>query len=196
MTETDARLGQRFAEGLAYAFELHVRQTRKGSDTPYIAHLMSVSALVIEAEGDEDEAIAALLHDAVEDQGGEVTLAEITARFGRRVAHIVDGCTDAKVVPKPPWRARKEAYVNHLSHASGSVRLVSAADKLHNATCILNDYRVLGEALWERFSGGRQSLWYYRALVAAQRSAPPEPRVLTLVDRLDSVVSALEALAD
>src|SRR5918911_197645 len=155
-------LSERFNEAFLYASQLHAEQTRKGTTIPYIAHLMAVTAIVLENGGNEDEAIAALLHDSIEDQGGEATRQEIRRRFGETVVEIVNGCTDAEVIPKPPWRARKEAYIAHLIHASPSVRLVSAADKLHNARAILADYRVLGESLWKRFNGGKEgTLWYY-----------------------------------
>lgn len=181
----------RFEEALAFAAHLHREQLRKGSGVPYVAHLLSVCALALENGADEDEAIAALLHDAIEDQGGDVARQEIRRRFGERVASIVDGCTDAEVTPKPPWRARKEQYIAHMLSAPPSVRLVSACDKLHNARSILADYRVVGEALWKRFSGGREAtLWYYRALVGAYQSHGTSP----LVEELDRVVSEVERL--
>src|SRR5579863_10171673 len=137
-------LTPRFEEALVCATQLHAEQTRKGTTIPYIAHLLAVTSIVLENGGNEDEAIAALLHDAIEDQGGAATREEIRRRFGNIVVTIGDGCTDAEVLPKPPWRARKEAYIAHLRHASSSVLLVSAADKLHNARTVLADYRVLG----------------------------------------------------
>src|SRR6266480_7081738 len=137
-------LTSRFEEAITFATQLHAKQLRKGTTIPYIAHLLAVTALVLENGGSEDEAIAALLHDAIEDQGGAATREEIRRRFGNMVVAIVDGCTDAEVVPKPPWRGRKEAYISHLRQASPAVRLISAADKLHNARTILADYRVLG----------------------------------------------------
>lgn len=159
------QLGPRFEAALAYAARLHVNQRRKGTAIPYVAHLLGVCAIALEHGADEDEAIGALLHDAAEDQGGQTTLNEILRRFGNRVAGIVEGCTDAWTEPKPPWRARKEAYLKHLPHASPSVRLVSASDKLYNAQAILTDYRQLGPALWERFKGGKDgTLWYYQSL--------------------------------
>ncbi len=166
MTATvPVQLTARFAEATAYALHLHATQTRKGTPIPYAAHLFAVCALVLEDGGDEDEAIAALLHDAVEDQGGQATLAAIRERFGERVAAIVRGCTDADTQPKPPWRTRKEAYVAHLAEADASVRRVSLADKLHNARAIVADLHRIGPALWGRFAGGRDgTLWYYRAL--------------------------------
>lgn len=184
-------LSDRFSDALTYAVSLHARQRRKGSGVPYIAHLLAVAGIVLDHGGDEAAAIAALLHDAVEDQGGAPTRAEIARRFGEPIALIVDGCTDAEVIPKPPWRARKEQYIAHLGRASAAVLLVSAADKLHNARSILADYRQLGEALWSRFTGGRAgTLWYYRALITAYRAHGSSP----LVDELDRVVSEIERL--
>ena len=184
-------LSPRFEEALVFATRLHAEQTRKGSSIPYSAHLLAVTALVLEYGGDEDTAIAALLHDAIEDQGGAATRDEIRTRFGDRVTTIVDGCTDAETQPKPPWQARKETYLAHLPHASAEVLLVSAADKLHNARSILADYRQVGEDLWGRFRGGKAgTLWYYRALVIAYRQAGSSP----LVEELDRTVTALESL--
>ena len=160
-----SRLTPRFEDALSFATQLHAQQTRKGNQTPYIAHLLSVAALVLEAGADEDVAIAALLHDAVEDQGGLETLAEIRRRYGERVANIVDSCSDAYTIPKPPWRERKEAYLQHLSEATPAARLVSLADKLHNSRSILRDLYQDGEQVWNKFKGGKQgTLWYYRSL--------------------------------
>ena len=195
-------LGKRFQEALVYATQLHADQYRKGGDVPYVAHLLAVTSLVLEAGGDEDEAIAALLHDAAEDQGGRATLDEIRDRFGETVAEIVAGCTDSWTIPRPPWRKRKEATIAHLRTASASVRLVSAADKLHNARTILADYRTLGEALWSRFNGGREgTLWYYRSLVEVMQDAGPAPLIeastieASIVEELARIVSELERLA-
>jgi (p)ppGpp synthase/HD superfamily hydrolase len=160
------KLGSRFLRAVDFAAEKHAGQTRKASTIPYIAHLMGVASLVLEAGGDEDLAIAALLHDVVEDCGGAPMLKEVRRRFGDRVAHVVDGCTDSDTLPKPPWRERKETYIRHLKNADGDTRLVSAADKLNNVRSILSDYRKIGESVWARFNGGREgTLWYYRALL-------------------------------
>jgi GTP pyrophosphokinase len=159
------KLGPRFHRAFLFAAEKHHGQTRKASTIPYIAHLMGVASLVLEAGGDEDLAIAALLHDVVEDCGGAPMLKEIRRRFGKRVAEIVDGCTDAYEVPKPPWRERKESYIRRLKKESSDTRLVSAADKLNNVRSILSDYRAVGESVWSRFNGGREgTFWYYRTL--------------------------------
>jgi (p)ppGpp synthase/HD superfamily hydrolase len=185
-------LSTRFDEAFVWAHQLHSGQRRKGTPRPYIGHLMGVAALVLQYGGDEDQAIAALLHDAVEDCGGKPRLEETRQRFGEHVAAMVDGCTDAYGEPKPPWRARKEAYVARIAREPADVRLVSAADKLHNVREILSDYRNLGEAIWSRFQGGREgSLWYYRAMVVAFRAAGSNP----LIDELDRAVTQLETLA-
>ena len=188
----DPMLGQRFLEGLSYATKLHSRQARKGTRVPYVAHLLGVASIVLAEGGDEDMAIAALLHDAVEDQGGKPVLREIERRFGKRVARLVEACTDADTTPKPPWKDRKVRYIEAIRHEPADARLISAADKLHNARDILADYRQHGEEVWSRFRGGRDgTLWYYRALVEAFRAAGGN----RLVDELDRVVSELEALA-
>lgn len=160
------KLGPRFRRAFLFAADKHARQTRKASTIPYISHLMGVASLVLEFGGDEDMAIAALLHDVVEDCGGAPMLTEVRRRFGKRVAKIVDGCTDSDTNPKPPWRERKETYIRHVRRADAETRLVSAADKLNNVRSILSDYREVGETIWARFNGGRDgSLWYYRALL-------------------------------
>jgi len=159
------RLGPRFLRAFLFAAEKHSGQARKASTIPYIAHLMGVASLVLEAGGDEDLAIAALLHDVVEDCGGAPMLKEVRRRFGQRVAKVVEGCTDADTYPKPPWQERKENYLRHLRTADADTQLVSAADKLNNVRSILSDYRAVGESVWSRFNGGREgTLWYYRSL--------------------------------
>jgi (p)ppGpp synthase/HD superfamily hydrolase len=183
-------LSTRYRDALAFAFDLHQQQVRHGPGVPYVAHLLGVSSLVLEYGADEDEAIAALLHDAVEDQGGRETLGQIAARFGARVAAIVEGCTDSIDPPRPPWRERKERYLAHLRAADRSVQLVSACDKLYNARAILADLRQIGGALWPRFSGGRDGvLWYYAAL------AQNFPTDLPPAGELGRVVAELQALA-
>lgn len=185
-------LSDRFSSALVLACELHRVQSRKATQIPYVAHLLAVASIALEHGATEDEAIAALLHDAVEDQGGAATATRIREQFGATVADIVVACSDTDVVPKPPWRPRKEAYIAHVRSAPASVRLVSAADKLHNARAILADYREIGEAVWDRFSGGRDgTLWYYRSLVEAFGSHGTN----RLVTELDRVVSELERIA-
>jgi (p)ppGpp synthase/HD superfamily hydrolase len=162
----------RFREAFGFAAELHAEQTRKSTDVPYIAHLMGVSSNAIEYGGGEDEAIAALLHDAPEDCGGRPVLEEISARFGDRVAGIVEACTDTFEEPKPEWIERKVRYVAHVKHSTPQARLVSAADKLYNVTAILKDYRTIGEKVFERFKKTKwHVLWYYRSLAGEFLSA-------------------------
>ena len=184
--------GEKFEEALGYAARVHRDQTRKGTPTPYVTHLLAVAAIVGENGGTENEVIAALLHDAPEDQGGEARLEDIRERFGEEVAGIVAGNTDTYEDPKPPWRERKEGYVNRIARKPYSVRLVSAADKLHNARSILADLRTVGDELWQRFNGGKEgTLWYYRALAEAFETAGPN----SVVEELDRVVCELERLA-
>jgi (p)ppGpp synthase/HD superfamily hydrolase len=186
------RLGARFLRAFVFAAEKHKGQTRKASSIPYIAHLMGVASLVLEAGGDEDLAIAALLHDVVEDCGGVPMLKEVRRRFGARVAKVVDGCTDAYTDPKPPWRERKEKYIARLRNEDQETRLVSAADKLNNVRSILSDYRAVGESIWSRFNGGREgTLWYYRTLRDEFRRSRPN----RITQDLALAVSELESLA-
>lgn len=183
---------KQFAEALTYAAHLHAEQTRKGSDLPYISHLLGVASIAMEYGGDEDECIAALLHDAAEDQGGKATLAAIRKKFGKPVADIVDGCTDAYAeagAKKPAWKQRKAGYIAHLQDASNSVRLVSAADKLHNARTILADLREHGEQVFDRFKKSRdETLWYYRRLANTFREVLPGH----LSEELHCTVNTLE----
>lgn len=183
-------LTARFTSALEYAAQLHRTQVRKGGDVPYVSHLLAVAGLVMEHGANEDEVIAALLHDAIEDQGGAPTWEAIRARFGDRVVAIVDGCTDTEVTPKPRWRVRKDAYLAHLRTAEPSVRLVSAADKLHNARMLLADFRTSGDELWSRFNASKaETLWFYREVV----SILGDGGTSALVDELERTVSALEA---
>ncbi len=161
----DRTPAKRFDAALAMAVDKHRDQFRKGGDIPYISHLIAVSGLVLENGGDEDQAIAGLLHDAVEDAGGLETLKEIREQFGDRVANIVWDCTDASENPKPPWKERKDTYVAKLPSKPPASLLVSLADKVHNARAIRDDYRELGDKLWDRFAGGKDgTIWYYREL--------------------------------
>jgi (p)ppGpp synthase/HD superfamily hydrolase len=186
-------LGPRFRDAVSWAHELHGQQARKGSDIPYVSHLLAVTALVLEDGGDEDEAIAALLHDSVEDT--EATVTEVERRFGPRVASIVAGCTDTDEKPKPAWRPRKEAYLRGLRGATPSVRRVSLADKLHNARSLLTDHRRLGNQLWECFNAGaEEQLWYYHSLVDEFRGEGPMADELARV--VDQLASAVGTLAD
>jgi (p)ppGpp synthase/HD superfamily hydrolase len=190
ITQKPIKLGPRFRRAFLFAADKHACQARKASTIPYIAHLMGVASLVLEFGGGEDMAIAALLHDVVEDCGGEPMLKEVRRRFGARVAKIVDGCTDSYVTPKPPWRERKDSYIRHLKNASTETRLVSAADKLNNIRSILADYRQLGENIWARFNGGREgTLWYYRALLDEFMRRKPN----RLIREFELAVMELEA---
>jgi GTP pyrophosphokinase len=186
---------QRLAEAFTFAANAHVKQVRKGTDIPYVSHLMAVSSLVLEYGGDEDESIAGLLHDTVEDCGAAYE-GLIRQMFGERVAAIVIGCTDGTTDDtgeKAPWRTRKEAYIAHLDHADPGMRLVSCCDKLHNARAILRDYLQLGDTLFERFNqdaGKPGVLWYYRALSDAFTRLGAAP-----AKELDAVVRELEQAA-
>ena len=190
------QLTTRFNDALQYAVELHAAQVRKVSGEPYAAHLLGVCSLALDYGADEDEAIAALLHDAIEDQGAHwqsqwhTTMdEEIGRRFGPAVLAIVRGCTDSDTIPKPPWQGRKDAFLAALAHASPSVRLVVAADKLHNVRSLLRDYRAKGEAIWRHFKGGREkTLWYYRAVAEVLKQSATTP----LVEELDRAVAELE----
>lgn len=188
------RFTHRVTDAFDYARTLHADQVRKGTSIPYLSHLMAVAAIVMESGGDEDQVIAALLHDAVEDRGRDGrTKAEIAERWGERVVGIVLACTDAETVPKPPWRERKERYLAHLTSAPVEVRRVVAADKLHNAQAILNDYRQLGHQLWSRFNAtAAEILWYYRSVVTRLREAETAGELRDLIARLQSVVETLD----
>lgn len=186
------QLSSRFDRALTFASDLHREQVRKGSNVPYMTHLLGVCSLVLEYDGDEDCAIAALLHDAIEDQGGMATRDKIFHDFGERVTAIVEACTDADEIPKPPWRERKEAYIAHIPEMSSEAALVSAADKVHNASSMIKDYRVIGEEIWQRFQGKKEgTLWYYRALTNAFRQREVTP----IVEELTQVVQQLESLS-
>jgi GTP pyrophosphokinase len=184
----------RFLLALEVAATMHAAQRRKGSDIPYVSHLLGTCSIALEYGADEDEAIAALLHDAIEDLEPTEAARAAVAKFGERVLTIVEGCTDADTHPKPPWRERKERYIAHLAEADASTLLVSASDKLHNARSILTDLRRTGDAVWDRFNVSRdQTLWYYRELVAAFRANPAHQPAL--IDELDRTVAEMERLA-
>lgn len=155
---------RRVAEAFALAHELHEQQVRKGTALPYLVHLTAVAGIVGDYGGTEDQFIAALLHDAVEDQGGQATLSRIRAQFGDAVADLVWQCSDTDVEPKPPWSERKKAAIEHTRRLAPSAKLILAADKLHNAQAILRDAETHGAAIFERFTGTReQTIWYYQA---------------------------------
>jgi len=182
--EAFVALSPRFDRALQFAVEAHRKQFRKGSGVPYVAHLLGVSSLVLEEGGGEDLAIAALLHDVVEDQGGEPMLRRVRREFGDAVADVVLACSDTVEAPKPPWRERKEAYLARLQHEPPSVLLVSLADKLYNVRAIRRDYLEVGEKLWARFAAdGRAQLWYYGSLSETfSRLLPTSPMTRELHD--------------
>jgi (p)ppGpp synthase/HD superfamily hydrolase len=190
-----AMLSERFDRALAFASDLHRDQLRKATEIPYFSHVLGVASIALEYSADEDEAIAALLHDSIEDQsrGDAAGLRKrIRGEFGAAVLAIVQGCTDADRIPKPPWRGRKEAYLAHLAEAPRPVLLVSASDKLHDARAIVGNLQTCGASVWDRFNGGRDgSLWYYRSLGSIFRERLPSP----LADRLEREVSEMENIA-
>jgi len=186
------KLTERFRAAVHYALEAHAKQERKGSGVPYATHILGTAAIALHFGGTEEQAIAALLHDAAEDQGGRWRLADIRRRFGANVARIVEGCTDTLEDPKPPWEPRKRAYIERISkEEDDEVRFVSAADKLDNARAIVADLRQQGAAVWRRFKGGERSLWYYDQLVKAFRAAGTNP----LVEELAVAVREMRRLA-
>ena len=182
-------LSARFGDAFKYAHEIHAAQTRKGSASPYIGHLMGVASIVLDDGGNEDEAIGALLHDAAEDHGGRKRLEDIRARFGDAVARIVEDCTDSWETPKPPWADRKREYVDRArALPPGSLR-VAAADKVHNAYAILRDLRNVGDEVWTRFNAPADDvLAYYEGLVRSMREAGGG----RLVEELDRIVKGIQ----
>jgi (p)ppGpp synthase/HD superfamily hydrolase len=189
-------LTARFPAALAVAWEVHGRQLRKKTGIPYMAHVMAVCALALEHGADEDVAIAALLHDSVEDStDGAAMQRTIAEDFGPRVARIVISCSDAIAVPgepKPPWKERKERYLHHLQHdADVDALLVSACDKVHNARSILADLRTEGTEVWERFTvkDPNEQLWYYTSVLQILRRRLP----VALTDELADLVDAIRA---
>lgn len=191
-TSTPKLTGQ-FSKALVYAELKHHNQVRKGGNIPYFGHLLSVAGLVINDNGSEDQAIAALLHDCVEDAGGPATLDEIRKNFGEGVATIVAECSDTDVEPKPPWRERKTAYIEHLAQVGTDTLLVSVADKLDNARSMLRDYHEHGPKLWERFTvkDPRDHLWYFGGLLDAYRNRGLDS---WMVGELERVVDELKRL--
>jgi (p)ppGpp synthase/HD superfamily hydrolase len=193
-TSTPKLTGQ-FSKALVYAELKHHTQVRKGGDIPYIGHLLTVAGLVINDGGSEAQAIAALLHDAVEDQGGPATLEEIKTNFGDEVARIVDECSDTDEEPKPPWLERKQRYIDHLAEVGEDTLLVSVADKLDNARSMLRDYHEHGPSLWQRFNrkNPHDHLWYYGELLKAYRARGCSS---WMVEELDRVVEELKRLVE
>lgn len=182
-------LTERFDEAVRYAREVHAGQRRKSGNVPYVAHLLGVASIVLDDGGSEDEAIAALLHDAAEDHGGRPRVEDIRSRFGHAVAQIVEDCTDSWDDPKPPWAERKRAYIDHARSLPPASLRVSAADKVHNTYAILRDLRNDGEKVWERFTAPADDvLFYYQSLVRAFRESGGGK----LVDELERIVRGIE----
>jgi GTP pyrophosphokinase len=182
-------LGERFEAAVRYAMSAHGDQLRKGSGTPYLSHLLAVASLVLDDGGEEDDAIAALLHDVVEDQGGRSRLDDVRSHFGDKVARIVEACTDSWTLPKEPWTDRKRRYVEHARQLAPDELRVSAADKVHNAWSILRDLRTIGDRTWQRFRAKPDDvMWYYQSLVRSFREAGGGP----LVEELARIVRGIE----
>jgi (p)ppGpp synthase/HD superfamily hydrolase len=205
--ETNVTLGPRFLEAVELAARCHADHTRKGTGIPYLAHLLAVSGLVLQAGGDEEEALAALLHDVLEDRPKCVTPKEIEDRFGGRVLEIVTECSDG--LPEESgesperdagnWLERKTRYIAHLAEAEPSVLRVSCADKIDNARAIVADLRRHGDDLWKRFHvTGDQELWYYRSLAEAFQSRRDDlgDDTVWLVDELERLVDVMGRLAE
>jgi (p)ppGpp synthase/HD superfamily hydrolase len=197
------RLGPRFDEAFRYAIDAHRDQLRKGTEVPYASHLLGVASLVLEEHGDEDEAIAALLHDVVEDHGGKPRLDDVRRRFGDRIANLVEACSDSLAEDestKAPWKPRKTEYIEHVRQGhDDAALLVSLADKLYNSRAILRDVKFATDRqeVWDRFGRERDCvLWYYRSLVDAFRSRRTmDERTARLLEELDATVTELEALS-
>ncbi|BDG08656.1 HD domain-containing protein [Anaeromyxobacter paludicola] len=187
-------LSHRFEGAVALALSLHAEQKRKGTDIPHATHLLSTASLVLQFGGDEEQAIAGLLHDAAEDAGGRSTLDLLREQFGEGVARIVEGCTDAFEVPKPPWRERKKRYLAGLPHKDARTLLVCACDKLDNARAIVVDLRREGPATLQRFAGGLDTLWYYAEITKALGRAGERSNVAHVVSELEVTVREMEAL--
>jgi (p)ppGpp synthase/HD superfamily hydrolase len=184
---------ERFIDALGVAARLHRDQLRKGTEIPYETHLLGTCSIAFEFGAGEDEAIAALLHDVIEDVEPPEFARAAVARFGPEVVRLVEGCTDSVAGSKEPWRARKENYLAHLHEADASILLVSASDKLHNARAIVTDLHRYGPEVWERFNAEREDkVWYYRALVDAFRANPAHQP--DLVNELDLTVTEMERL--
>jgi len=187
-------ISTRFRQALDYTCELHAEHARKGSDVAYISHLLGVVSLAIEYGASEDEAIAALLHDAVEDCGGAETCQAIREKFGEEVTRIVMACSDTDEIPKPPWKERKEQYLAHLQGEDSSVRLVSCCDKIHNLRSILSDYRESGDEVFHRFKAGKEgTLWYYQQLSLIFNALGPERPARDLAATLESLQEEIKA---
>lgn len=187
-------LSDRFTNAMTYAIFVHKSQNRKNTNVPYISHLLAVTSIVLEEGGDEDLAIAALLHDSVEDQGGMDRLIDIRLHYGERVANIVEACSDSFTSPKSPWKIRKDYYLEHLKTADEDVLLISLADKLHNSSTICRDFQKEGEKIWGRFNGGKEgTIWYYKQLVEIFIKSNKYP---ILINQLQENVTRIEEYAE
>ena len=191
------KLSKKFIQAVELANKLHKGQFRKGTEILYISHPLAVSSLVIEYGGKENEAIAALLHDTVEDCGGKKAMKQIREQFGENVAAIVDGCTETDQKPKPPWKERKDKYIAHIKVASPSVRLVSCADKLHNIRSILAEHRQVGKKIWKKYNATKkETLWFYKAyrdaLQDSKEKRPIFKELKLAVDELEKVITGQE----
>ncbi|MBI2690940.1 MAG: HD domain-containing protein [Solirubrobacterales bacterium] len=192
-------LTKRYEKAVKFARKAHKKQVRKGTEIPYISHLLGVSSIVLEMEGSEDEAIAALLHDVVEDCGGAPMAERVREEFGADVARIVLANTDTDQKPKPPWRARKQEYLNSLPGKARDELLISLADKLHNARATLLDYRCIGDDIWPRFKEGREGqLWYLNELVRhfTARADDLGPQCVSKLDDFVRTIRELSAEMD
>ncbi len=175
-------LTHQYHAALALAYELHRDQTRKGSEVPYISHLLAVSALVLEHGGDEDQAIAGLLHDALEDQGDKITADQIEDRFGLRVRRIVEACGEADKALS--WKERNQRYIEHLRTAPDDAVLVSLCDKVHNATAMADDHADSGPQFWSRFNAGyEEQSWKYNQLLEAFKARAANPHLVARLER-------------
>ena len=187
-------MSERFVGAVEFANELHGDQIRKGTTVPYISHLLIVSGIVLQHGGSEDEAIGALLHDTVEDCGGKPVMDRIHKRFGDKIVDLVDGCSEKDIQPKPPWLERKKSYIENIKSSTPSVRLITCADKIHNASSIILEYRKVGEKVWDRFKGNKtETLWFYSSFIEAMQAAGENRPIL---NELILVVNELEELIE
>jgi len=187
---TPTSLGPKFEEALIFANQIHAEQKRKATGAPYMAHILGVTAIVLEDGGSEEEAIAALLHDAAEDQGGEEILLTIREKFGEKVEQIVRECSDTLVSPKPPWKERKENHLHVVETALPETLRIMQADKVYNARNLQRTLIEQGPQTWQNFKGGREgTLWYFRqmhALLSRTRSGYLMKELARLIEVLES----------
>ena len=197
MYKIRSMISNRFAQAVEFATKLHDGQVRKGTSIPYISHPIAVASLVMEHGGTEDETIAALLHDVVEDCGGQPVLNEVRKLFGDNVATIVDGCTETHIRPKPPWIERKKKYISHMKTASPSVRLVACADKIHNIRSLIADYRQVGESVWERFRANKkETVWFYNEVLQSLKDSGENRPIILDLEKEIEVLSLTIGLAN